>query len=121
MYKGRSCWLCGRNGTADPLDKHHIFGEASRRKSEKYGLAVYLCHHRCHIFGPKAVHNNADTMEELHKFGQLKAMREEGWSVEEFIMEFGKNYLDPEDLEELYAEDPECESGFYITDGELLY
>lgn len=44
MYTGRSCWLCGRNGTAEPLDKHHIFGGAYRKKSEKYGLTVYLCH-----------------------------------------------------------------------------
>lgn len=36
MYTGRSCWLCGRNGTAEPLDKHHIFGGAYRKKSEKY-------------------------------------------------------------------------------------
>ena len=55
MYTGRSCWLCGRNGTAEPLDKHHIFGGAYRKKSEKYGLTVYLCHGSCHIFGEKAV------------------------------------------------------------------
>ena len=49
MYTGRSCWLCGRNGTAEPLDKHHIFGGAYRKKSEKYGLTVYLCHGSCHM------------------------------------------------------------------------
>ena len=41
MYTGRSCWLCGRNGTAEPLDKHHIFGGAYRKKSEKYGLREF--------------------------------------------------------------------------------
>ena len=40
------CWLCGRNGSVDPLDKHHIFGGPYRKKSEKYGLVVYLCHDR---------------------------------------------------------------------------
>lgn len=65
MYTGRSCWLCGRNGTAEPLDKHHIFGGAYRKKSEKYGLTVYLCHGSCHIFGEKAVHSCRETMDEL--------------------------------------------------------
>lgn len=116
MYNGKSCWLCGRNGTADPLDKHHIFGEANRKKSEKLGLYVYLCHDRCHIFGKYAVHNNAATMELLHKYGQEKAMKEQGWTVEEFIMEFGKNYLDEYDLEAFYAEAPECESSFTVLD-----
>lgn len=39
----RVCWLCGRNGNGDPLECHHIFGGAMRKKSEKYGLKVYLC------------------------------------------------------------------------------
>lgn len=116
MYNGRSCWLCGRNGNGDPLDKHHIFGEANRKKSEKLGLYVYLCHDRCHIFGKYAVHNNPDTMEQLHKYGQEKAMKEQSWSVEEFIMEIGKNYLDGDELAALCAEEPECESSFFITD-----
>lgn len=47
----------------------------------------------CHIFGPEAVHRNKDTMQELHRYGQLKAMEEQGWTVEDFVREFGKNYL----------------------------
>ena len=47
------CFLCGRDGTEDPLDFHHIFGgnAADRKKCERYGLKVRLCHGRCHIFG----------------------------------------------------------------------
>lgn len=89
----RVCWLCGRNGTADPLDRHHIFGGANRKKSEKYGLVVDLCHHECHIFGRHAVHNDKDVMLMIHKYGQRKAMEENGWTTEDFIREFGKNYL----------------------------
>lgn len=55
---------------------------------------VDLCHYSCHLFGPNAVHNNPETMLLLHKYGQRKAMRENGWTVEDFIREFGKNYLD---------------------------
>ena len=92
----RCCALCGRNGMNDPLEEHHIFGGANRKKSEKYGLVVYLCGNRCHREGAQAVHRNARTQEKLHIQGQLQAMREQGWSVEDFRREFGKNYLDNE-------------------------
>lgn len=88
------CFLCGKNGSDDKLDLHHIFGGANRKKSGKYGLVVYLCHNNCHIFGKNAVHQNPETMKLLHQYGQKKAMEENGWSVEDFIREFGKNYLD---------------------------
>ena len=87
MYTGRSCWLCGRNGTAEPLDKHHIFGGAYRKKSEKYGMTVYLCHGSCHIFGEKAVHSCRETMDELHRYGQKMAMERMGWTKEDFMRE----------------------------------
>jgi len=92
----RECFLCGRNGTGDPLDRHHIFGGALRKKSEKYGLVVYLCHHDCHEFGKKAVHRCAETRQMIQEYGQRKAMAEQGWTVEEFRLEFGKNYLEEE-------------------------
>lgn len=88
-----ACWLCGRNGYEDPLDEHHIFGGALRKKSEKYGLKVPLCHYRCHIFGKEAAHQNKETMQLLHEYGQKKAMEENGWNTEDFVREFGKNYL----------------------------
>lgn len=93
----KQCWLCGRNGLHDPLDRHHIFNGANRKKSEKYDLVVYLCHADCHIFGPMAAHRNADTMRKLKQYGQRKAMEENGWTVRDFIREFGRNYL--EDIE----------------------
>lgn len=89
----RKCWRCGRNGWADPLDRHHIFGGPNRKKSEKYGLVVDLCHNSCHIFGPMAAHANAETMRTLRQYGQRKAMEENGWTTEDFIREFGRNYL----------------------------
>ena len=89
----KKCFLCGRNGSADPLDRHHIFGGPDRKKSEQYGLTVYLCHNTCHIFGREAVHNNAENMLYVKQYGQRKAMREQGWTVQQFINEFGKNYL----------------------------
>ena len=89
----KHCWLCGCNGYSDPLDKHHIFGGSNRKKSDRLGLTVYLCHNRCHIFGKEAVHQNKDTMLKLHQYGQRKAMEENEWTTEDFIREFGKNYI----------------------------
>ena len=90
----KECFLCGRNGSADPLDMHHVFNGAYRKKSEKYGLVVLLCHERCHIFSKEAVHNNAGNMRRLRQWGQQLLMEKYGWTVNEFVKEFGKNYLD---------------------------
>jgi hypothetical protein len=88
------CFICGRNGNGDKLDRHHIFGAANRSKSEKYGLVVLLCHERCHIFGKYSVHQNAEVMDYLHKYGQRLAQKKYGWTKEEFMSIFGCNYLD---------------------------
>lgn len=29
------CYFCGRNGSRDPLEEHHVFGGANRKLSEK--------------------------------------------------------------------------------------
>jgi len=94
MEVEHKCWLCGRNGLQDPLDHHHIFGGAYRKKSEQYGLVVLLCHNDCHIFGEYAVHRNEETRDFLRRWGQQKAMRENNWTTQDFIREFGKNYLE---------------------------
>ena len=64
-----------------------------RKKSEKLGLVVDLCHNRCHCHGKEAVHQNRDTMQALHEYGQRLAMEEMGWTQEDFRREFGKNYI----------------------------
>lgn len=92
----KQCWLCGRNGASDPLDKHHIFGGALRRKSEEYGLYVFLCHHDCHEYGERAAHRNAETAQALHEYGQRLAMEENDWAIDDFRREFGRNYLEEE-------------------------
>ena len=52
------------------LHRHHImFGTANRKKSERYGLWIYLCvaHHE---YGPDAVHSNRDVRIFLCQIGQ---------------------------------------------------
>jgi hypothetical protein len=88
------CFLCGANG---PLEKHHIYGGAFRKKSEQQGLWVYLCH-SCHNEPPNGVHHNRERMD------ALRAEAERAWinarnkevlqsSIDNFIREFGRNYL----------------------------
>ena len=88
-----SCFLCGMNASFEPLDAHHVFGGANRKLSEKYGLKVYLHHRRCHIFGSESVHQNAETSGMLKAHAQMIAMNLYGWSIEEWLKMFGKNYL----------------------------
>ena len=91
---GESCFLCGANGRADPLNRHEIFGGAYRKKSKMAGLWVSLCHARCHQFGERAAHNNAEINLTLRRRGQQAAMRVYSWTTADFIREFGKNYLE---------------------------
>lgn len=90
----RVCFLCGRwENPYNPMEIHHIFRGPNRKKSTKYGLVVPLCH-SCHNEPPDGVHYNKDVMQRLHEYGQRKAMEENGWTVKDFIREFGRNYLE---------------------------
>lgn len=89
------CFLCGKNGSADRLEKHHIFGAANRNHSEEDGLFVYLCGNQCHRNGPQAAHRSANTAEFLHKAGQ-RAWELKNGSRAEFRARYGKNYLEDE-------------------------
>lgn len=91
----KSCWLCGRNGNGDSLERHHIFGASNRSKSERDGLVVYLCGNRCHRNGPYAVHNCKATMQRLHEFGEREWLANHiGATINDFRREFGSNYLE---------------------------
>lgn len=85
----RKCYFCG---STQWLERHHVFGAACRKLSEKYGLVVDLCHF-CHNEPPNGVHFNAERMAELRREFQKKAMAENGWTTEDFIRIFGRNYL----------------------------
>ena len=85
----KRCFLCGSYRW---IEEHHIFGASNRKKSEQYGLKVFLCH-ECHNEPPHGVHHNAELNNALKAKIQEKAMEYYGWSVEDFIKIFGKNYL----------------------------
>lgn len=83
------CFVCGKWGNTE---RHHIFGGSRRKKSEKYGLVVDLCH-SCHNEPPCGAHFNKELMQALHEHGQRKAMKDLNWTIGDFIREFGKNYI----------------------------
>lgn len=88
LQKEKECFIC-KNPYS--LECHHIYpGSANRKKSEKTGLKVWLCHDH-HTGGPDAVHNNPRVMRWLKETGQ--AAFEKTHSREEFMRIFGRTYL----------------------------
>ena len=88
--KSGRCYLCGAQGVL--LEEHHVFGGGCRKLSEHFGLKVYLCH-PCHNEPPKGVHFNREEREKLQARVQKIAMRHFGWTTEDFIRIYGRNYV----------------------------
>lgn len=86
----RRCYLCGRTAN---IERHHVFNGALRKKSDRYGYVVDLCHW-CHNEPPDGVHFNQELDNQLKAHFQEIAMEENGWTKQDFIREFGKNYLE---------------------------
>ena len=84
----KECYVCK---TTFNLHEHHIcFGTANRKKSEKYGLKVWLC---CeHHTGNTGVHQNRDLDLHLKKLAQEHFEAEIG-TREYFRTVIGKSYL----------------------------
>lgn len=83
----RECYFCGRT---DWIERHHIFSGPYRKKSEKYGFVVDLCHYH-HNEPPDGVHFNRANNLILKKMAQKK-FKQTG-TREEFRELFGKSYL----------------------------
>lgn len=70
-------------------DRHHVWGGPYRKASERWGCVAYLPHeyHLCR--GPHSDRRAADELK-----GRYQAMLEQaGWTREEFMETFGRNYL----------------------------
>lgn len=91
MQNDKVCFLCGRNGATDPLESHHVLGASNRKKSEQYGLKVWLCGDRCHRNGPGSVHRNRMVADNLKAAAQ-KTWEETYGTTNDFIRIFGRNY-----------------------------
>ncbi len=84
------CYACGKR--AGKLDRHEPFGGAYRDKSKTLRLWIRLCNQPCHEWRTCA-HGDAAGNAEYRREAQRAAMEVYGWTVDEFIREFGKNYL----------------------------
>lgn len=84
-----TCYVCGAEGI---LARHEPLGGPSRQKSKRLGLWVHVCP-ACHEFAHGAGILAHATALQLKQDAQKTAMDEFGWSTEEFIQQFGKNYL----------------------------
>lgn len=73
------------------VERHHIFGGANRKRSEKYGYVVPL-RPDYHPNGAQFDRRHGDIDTELKQMAQRHYERHHG-TRQEFIAEFGKNYL----------------------------
>ena len=90
MQTKKECYV---TGSTVQLHEHHIFMGKNRKLSEKYGLKVWL-RYDWHNGSNYGVHNGNTVLDEkLKKAAQEKAMEVYGWTKEEFIRIFGRNYL----------------------------
>ena len=85
VQAAEECYICHRQGALarhEPLD-----GIGRRQKSKALGLWIHLCpaHHRMS-------HEDRELQDMLRADCQRAAMRKYGWTTEQFIKEFGRNY-----------------------------
>lgn len=73
-------------------DHHIIYGTSNRKKSEQYGLKVWLCAYH-HNMSNEGVHFNKPLDMKLKRMAQEYFESHIG-NREDFIKEFGRNYLD---------------------------
>ena len=76
------CYFCRRPSQ----DIHHIFQGAYKKRSEAHGFLVHLCR-ECH----DTVHR--DKAKRIHLRQMCQAEYEKTFTREDFIAEFGRNYL----------------------------
>lgn len=96
----RECFLCREEAERigyfgelkhTGLHKHHFMHGPMRKKAEHYGLWAYVCQERHHEHGPEAPHDNKEV--DLHLKQVAQRAFEAKHSHEEWMTEFGKNYL----------------------------
>lgn len=86
----KKCYITGRT---DNLHEHHVFFGKNRNLSERYGLKIWLVS-EYHNMGDYGVHgkHGKPLDGKIKREVQIKAMEYYGWSVEDFIRIFGRNY-----------------------------
>lgn len=85
---------CFRCRTTQGLHKHHIFfGVANRRKSDEDGCWIWLCG-KHHNLSDEGIHFNKDFDLAVKQFAEKKWIEYYDKSKEDFLVRYGRNYLD---------------------------
>lgn len=87
MQDKKECYFTGRT---TGLHKHHVFGGANRRLSEKYGCWVYLIP-ELHNMSDEGVHFDRELDLSLKRECQRRF--EKIYGHEKFMQVFGRSYL----------------------------
>lgn len=90
IQDNKECYVC--KTTLGLHDHHILYGTANRKKSELYGLKVWLCA-RHHNLSNEGVHFNRELDLQLKRLAQQYYETNYGCRLE-FIDTFGRNYLD---------------------------
>ncbi len=85
----KQCYITGDEYN---LHEHHVFNGSNRKKSEKYGLKIWL-RADWHNMEKYSIHMDAELDRRIKAEVQQIAMDHYGWTVEDFIRMFGKNYI----------------------------
>ena len=89
LQKVKECYVCST--TTNLHDHHVLFGTSNRKKSEKYGLKVWLCAYH-HNMSNEGVHFNK-ILDRALKLKAQAYFEENIGTRDDFIREFGKSYL----------------------------
>ncbi len=128
--KDGTCYLCmklhGDYSRKSVLQEHHaIGGTANRKKSEEYGLKVYLCPpHHLNGLSPEAVHGN----DRIRRYIEVAAQEtfERHFPEKDFKEVFGKYASWEHDPEEKAVRQQSCKEGFrqqadgFVCIGDIL-
>lgn len=68
-------------------EAHHVFEGRNRKNSDKYGAVIHICR-ECH----RDIHDHPAKYEWLKKQWQDKLMAWNGWSLDDWLAIFRRNY-----------------------------
>lgn len=89
LSNNKVCYICG---TTFNLHKHHVYGGANRKRSDREGCWCYLCapHHN---MSERGVHFDREANLKLKQECQRKWMERYDKTIDDFIEAYGKNYI----------------------------
>ena len=89
LQEEKACYI---TGSTSNLHRHHCFGSFNRKKSEKYGMWIYL-RSDWHNLSDYGIHFDKELDLRVKRLAQALLEAEEGWNRERFIKEFGRSWL----------------------------